>query len=60
MDDGEIKPGDLFVAERNICPELLTAKKVDLEVDCVFPTHSSYALYDYYYLHNECVKVRET
>lgn len=54
MDDGEIKPGDLYVAERNICPELLTAKKVDLEIGCVFPTCNAYA----YDLH-ECVKVRE-
>ncbi len=25
MDDGEIKPGDLYVAERNTGPKLLTA-----------------------------------
>ena len=31
MDDGEIKSGDLYVAERNTGPKLLTARVVDQE-----------------------------
>ncbi len=54
MDDGEIRPGDLYVAERNTGPHLLTAKKINLEIGCIFPTDDAYP----YNLH-ECVKVRE-
>jgi len=55
MDDGDIKPGDLYVAERNSGPKLLTAKKVDLQVGCIFPTTWDAYAFDLY----ECVKVCE-
>lgn len=54
MDDGKIRPGDLYVAERNTGPKLLTAKIVDLEIGCIFPTCDAYP-YDI----GEYVKVRE-
>ena len=52
MDDGEIKPGDLYVAERNTGPKLLTAG--DIKYSCIFPTTIDYP-YDIW----ECVKVHE-
>lgn len=54
MDDGEIKTGDLYVAERNAGPKLLTAKRIDLKIGCIFPTCDAYP-YDL----GECVKVVE-
>lgn len=58
MDEGEIKPGDLYIAERNTGPKLLTCKEI--REDCerwqgwIVPTTLDYS-YDFY----ECVKVRE-
>lgn len=59
MDAGEIKPGDLYIAERNTGPKLLTAREiVMLEcgccVDYIHPTSPDYSFNGY-----ECVKVRE-
>ena len=54
MDDGEITAGDLYIAERNSGPKLLTAKDVDTDSRCIFPTCTAYA----FDLH-ECVKVCE-
>lgn len=54
MDEGEIQPGDLYVAERNTGPKLLTCKRVDEEDDWILPTTNNYS-YDI----GECVKVRE-
>lgn len=54
-DDGAIQPGDLYVAERNQGPRLLTAERIDSHLGCIFPTTAAYA-YDI----RECVKVRET
>lgn len=54
-DGGIIRPGDLYVGERNTGPQLLIAKKVDLKVGCIFPTESR----EYPYELHECVKVRE-
>jgi hypothetical protein len=54
MDQGEIQPGDLYVAERNTGPQLLTAREVNREFNCIYPTEPAYA-YDIW----ECVKVRE-
>lgn len=54
MDEGEIQPGDLYVGERNTGPHLLTAREVNREFGCIFPTCDAYP-YDI----NECVKVRE-
>lgn len=54
MDEGDIKPGDLYVGERNAGPQLLTARKVDYELGCIFPTCTSYP-YDL----GECIKIKE-
>lgn len=58
MAEGEIGPGDLYIAERNTGPYLLTCKKIvqsDLEGwVLVFPTTN-----DYPYDIGECVKVCE-
>lgn len=53
-DDGIIEPGDLYVGERNQGPRLLTAKRIDDEIGCIFPTCTAYP-YDL----NECIKVKE-
>lgn len=52
MDPSEIEPGDIYVAERNTGPKLLTAKEVDTEIGCIFPVEQEYP-YDI----PECVKV---
>ncbi|MDP2668984.1 MAG: hypothetical protein Q8P07_04085 [bacterium] len=52
MADGDLCVGDLYVAERNTGPKLLTVKSFGR--DCVFPTCSAYA-FDIW----ECVKVCE-
>lgn len=54
MDEGEIQPGDLYVAERNTGPHLLTARVVSKEHGCIHPTCNTYS-FDI----GECVKVRE-
>ena len=51
-DKGEIAPGDLYVAERNSGPHLLTASFLD--IGAVFPTTTAYPFDS-----GECVKVRE-
>lgn len=56
---GDLKAGDLFLAERNIGPLLLTAEKVVMAkcgccIDFVVPTTSNYS-----YNGHECVKVEE-
>lgn len=55
IDEEEIKPGDLYVAERNTGPKLLTARVVDTDAGCIHPVDSPVYSFD---LH-ECVKVRE-
>ncbi|OGZ99474.1 MAG: hypothetical protein A3A28_01875 [Candidatus Sungbacteria bacterium RIFCSPLOWO2_01_FULL_47_32] len=58
MDEGEIESGDLYVAERNTGPKLLTARAITRDNSfcggIVFPTTLDYA-FDFC----ECVKVRE-
>ena len=59
MDDGEIKEGDLYVAERNTGPHFLTAQKVVMSecgccVSYICPTTNHYSFDG-----GECVKVRE-
>jgi len=59
MDEGEIQIGNLYVAERNSGPHLLTAKKIVMldngnEIDFIVPTCTAYAFDGY-----ECVKVCE-
>lgn len=49
---GEIKPGALFVAERNIGPKLLTAKAI--VTDFIIPVDEEYCFDTW-----ECVKVQE-
>ena len=49
---GDMGPGDLYVAERNTGPVLLTVKEI--KNDIVFPTCDGYA-----FDRHECVKVRE-
>lgn len=53
-EEKEIQPGDLYVAERNTGPHLLTARKVNLESGCIFSTCGAYP-FDL----PECVKVQE-
>ena len=50
----KIRSGDLYVAERNTGPELLTAKKIVEDGEFIIPTCNGYP-YDIY----ECVKVCE-
>lgn len=59
--DGEVQAGDLYIAERNTGPQLLTAKRIDNVHNeivwggpWVLPTTFAYA-YDL----DECVKVKE-
>ncbi len=52
MDDGKLKVGDLYVAERNTGPHLLTVKGFGDQ--CVFATTNAYAFDTW-----ECVKVCE-
>ncbi|MEK9180102.1 MAG: hypothetical protein AAB897_01680 [Patescibacteria group bacterium] len=54
MDEGEIRSGDLYVAERNTGPHLLTAREVSTEHGCIHSTCTAYS-FDI----GECVKVRE-
>jgi len=54
MDEGEIREGDLYVAERNTGPKLLTAKKVNHDRGWIEPTSN-----DYSFDLGECVKVCE-
>lgn len=51
----EIKPGDLYVAERNTGPHLLTARVVDTEAGCIHPVDFGIYSFDLW----ECVRVRE-
>lgn len=53
-DDGEIQPGDLYVAQRNSGPKLLTCLRVNNYDGWIVPVDRAYC-YDI----NECVKVRE-
>lgn len=53
-EEGDIQPGDLYIAERNAGPKLLTAKRIDTDLECIFPTCTAYP----YDLH-ECIKVKE-
>ncbi len=55
MDEGDIKQGDLYIAEGNTGPHLLTARIVDTEANCIHPVDSPAYSFDLY----ECVKVRE-
>ena len=62
-DEGEIKVGDLYIAERNTGPKLLTAKEI---VPFNSPDHSGYGGWiiptnhlEYSYDLHECVKVKE-
>ncbi|GIU69039.1 MAG: hypothetical protein KatS3mg002_0275 [Candidatus Woesearchaeota archaeon] len=52
QDEGPLQPGDIYVAERNTGPKLLTVKNVDNGI--VIPTTP-----DYCYNIWECVKVKE-
>lgn len=53
QDEGPLRPGDIYVAERNTGPKLLTVKNVDCN-GIVIPTTP-----DYCYNIWECVKVKE-
>jgi len=53
-DEGEIRPGDLYVAGRNTGPHLLTARVVDEELGCIHSRDPAYS-----YDTHQCVKVRE-
>lgn len=50
--EGELQPDDLYVAERNTGPHLLTCREVNEELGCVYATTSAYPFDT-----NECVKV---
>lgn len=52
--DGEIEPGDLYIAERNTGPNLLEAQRIDTENGYIVPTSR-----DYPFDLSECVKVKE-
>lgn len=50
--EGELQPGDTYLAERNQGPKLLTVRNVDHNLRCVFPKEAAYP-YDF----GECIKV---
>ena len=52
MVEGDIKPGDIYVGERNVGPRLLTALSVNSEGGWINPREQAYN-YDV----SECVKV---
>ncbi len=54
QDEGEIEVGDLYVAERNTGPKLLTAGFIDETLGWIRPTRNAYP-FDI----GECVKVCE-
>lgn len=54
MAPGDITPGDLYIAERNGPPKLLTAKEINVQEGWIVPT-----TFDYSYDTHECVKVEE-
>lgn len=54
LDPTPIQPGDLYFGEHNTGPQLLTCKKIDERLGCIFPVEMAYP----YDLH-ECTKVRE-
>ena len=58
MDKGEIQPGDLYVAERNTGPKLLTAEKI-VRSDLGHISHIQPTTLDYSFDGHECVKVCE-
>lgn len=51
--DEDLQPGDLYIAENNTGPKLLTVKRVDRESGVVFPTTM-----DYSFNLRSCVKVK--
>ena len=51
MTEGEIKPGDVYVAERNTGPKLLTAREIG--IGCIHPYDANSYSFDIW----ECVKV---
>jgi len=53
--DGTVREGDLYIAERNSGPKLLTAKRIDIENGWIVPVDR----YAYPYNIGECVKVKE-
>lgn len=55
MDNWPIGPGDIYIAERNNGPKLLTAKIVDYAAGCIHPTTFGDYAFDIF----ECVKVCE-
>ncbi len=54
MAEGKIQPGDLYVAERNTGPHLLTCRYVNVEDGWVAAVENAYPFDT-----NECVKVCE-
>jgi len=59
LDEGIIQPGDLYIAESNTGPKLLTAKKVVMTENglCINYIHATTP--DYSFDGCACVKVRE-
>jgi len=52
--DGSIQKGDLYFAQRNQGPKILTARSINVEDSWVVPNEPAY-VYDL----DECVKVEE-
>ena len=55
MDEGDIGPGDMYIAERNTGPKFLTAASIDEERGYIVPID----LHNYVFNFDECVKVCE-
>lgn len=53
--DGEVNEGDLYIAGRNTGPHLMTCKRVDKKIGCIYST----VVHDYPFDIHECVKVEE-
>ncbi len=43
LDDTPIKPGDLYLAERNTGPKLLTCREVSSQFQCIHPIEIGYS-----------------
>lgn len=50
--DGEIEPGDMYIAERNVGLKLLTCQKNDKANGWIVPTELAYS-----YDRGECIKI---
>lgn len=51
--DGEVRPGDTYIAERNTGPKLLTCLGINISLSCIVPVENAYCFDT-----NECIRVK--